>query len=149
MVAEEIATQIVKAFKQGNKLLICGNGGSASMSQHMAAELVNGFENNLVPPLPAISLTTDTSILTSIGNDIGFEHIFSRQIEALGKPGDILLAISTSGRSPNYKYAKVRARSLGLQVIDFPRKGKTTAKIQEYQLVLMHDICRLIGEAYK
>lgn len=98
--AKEIADICVKALRAGNKIMFCGNGGSAADAQHLAAELV-GKLNYKRPPLAAIALTTDTSILTAIGNDYGFEHVFSRQIEALGKSGDVLIAISTSGNSAN------------------------------------------------
>lgn len=142
MSKNSIVKTIVDAFERGNKLLICGNGGSAAMAQHMAAEFICKFEHNR-QPLPAIALTTDTSILTAIGNDFGFDHIFSRQITALRKPGDVLLLLSTSGKSENIIVAKNRAELWKeLIIIDFPRKGKSTAKIQEYQFKLMHDVCR-------
>jgi D-sedoheptulose 7-phosphate isomerase len=137
-----ISKILIKAFENGNKLMIVGNGGSAAMAQHMAAEFVCKFEHDR-EPLPAIALTTDTSALTAIGNDYGFDHIFSRQVTALRKPGDVLILLSTSGKSENIIVAKNRAELWKqLVVIDFPRKGKTTAKIQEYQFKLMHDICR-------
>src|SRR5579863_3244655 len=97
-VANEIADICVKSLRNGNKIFFAGNGGSAADAQHLAAELV-GKLNFDRPPLAALALTTDTSILTAIGNDYGFEHVFSRQIEALGKPGDVLVAMSTSGNS--------------------------------------------------
>src|SRR5438309_3036549 len=95
---------IVVAFRAGNKLLLCGNGGSAADCQHMAAELVSRLSQELTrPALAAIALTTDTSLLTALSNDYGFEGIFERQVEALGLPGDVVVAISTSGRSENVR----------------------------------------------
>ena len=108
----QLAEWTVETFRSGGKLLILGNGGSAADAQHMAAEFVNRFKINR-PPLPAIALTTDTSIITSIGNDFGFELIFVKQIQALGKPGDLVLAISTSGKSPNIMKAVETARIWG------------------------------------
>lgn len=94
------ALELALCLARGGKILLCGNGGSAADAQHVAAEFVNRFQLDR-PPLPAIALSTDTSILTSIGNDFSFEQIFSKQVLALGNPGDILIAISTSGNSPN------------------------------------------------
>ena len=99
-VIDKITIALIRCFRQGNQLLLCGNGGSAADAQHVAGEFVNRFRYDH-PALPAIALTTDTSILTCIGNDSTFENIFSRQVEALAKPGDILVGISTSGGSPN------------------------------------------------
>ena len=96
------ALEIVRAFKNGNKVLICGNGGSAADSQHFAAEFVNAFSRDLDrKALPAMALSTDTSILTSIANDFEFENIFARQVAAYGKPGDVLVVLTTSGSSKN------------------------------------------------
>jgi len=154
-----ISKKIIECFKRGGKLLICGNGGSASMSQHMAAELVCDFEKER-KALPAIALTTDTSILTAFSNDHGFEHVFMRQVQALGKKGDILVIISTSinpkkwkwedkpQKSENLLRAWSVAEDIGMDVVQFPIKGKTTAKIQEYQLKLMHDIVREVEKAF-
>lgn len=147
MTEKQIAKVIIEAFKGGNKLLICGNGGSAAMAQHMAAEFICRFEKHR-RPLPAIALTTDTSALTAIGNDYGFAVVFARQVMALGKKGDILLLLSTSGKSGNLLLASDAANSMNIQVIDLPRKGKSTAKIQEYQLKLMHDTCRLVEKEF-
>lgn len=144
---KRIAKIIIDAFRSGNKLLICGNGGSAAMAQHMAAEFICKFEH-VRKPLPAIALTVDTSNLTAIGNDFGFEYIFERQVEALGKKGDVLLGMSTSGRSMNVLRAFDIARDKGLAIIDFPRKGDSTAHIQEYQFKLMHDVCREVERAF-
>lgn len=147
MSKREIIKQIIKCFLGGGKLLICGNGGSASMSQHMAAEFMNKFVYDR-EPLPAIALTTDTSFITSCSNDYNFNDIFERQVMALGKKGDILIGISTSGNSENVIRAELIAAARGLVVIDFPRKGGNTAKIQEQQLKLMHDIVREVEKYF-
>jgi len=147
MSAKHIAQQIIKCFKRGGKLLIFGNGGSASMSQHWAAEFINKFEHERYP-LPAIALTTDTSILTSIGNDSSFDYIFFKQIYALAKPEDIAIGISTSGNSKNVLLGLAIAQHRGVETIDLPRKGKTTARVQEYQLKLMHDITRIVEKEF-
>jgi|TARA_B100000003_G_C10883098_1_gene351987 D-sedoheptulose 7-phosphate isomerase len=120
---ENITELILKSLKAGNKLLICGNGGSASDSQHFAAEFVGRFKNDK-KPLAAIALTTDSSILTSIGNDYGFEYIFSKQVEALGKKDDVLIVISTSGSSPNIINALIEGKNKGLLTISFVGNNK-------------------------
>ena len=148
MTAKSIAKELIACFKRGNKLMICGNGGSAAEAQHFAAELVGNFEQKR-QALSAIALTTDTSILTAIANDFNFTYIFTRQVEALGKEDDILILLSTSGKSHNVISAKVTAEERGLKVIDFPRKGNSTAKIQEYQLKLIHDVCRITEKAFE
>ena len=117
MVAEKIAS----AFLGDRKLLICGNGGSAADAQHMAAEFVNRFQLER-PPLPAMALTTDTSVITSIGNDYSFEDVFSKQVKALGIEGDVLLAISTSGNSKNVLSAVEVANKQGLYTVGMLRK---------------------------
>ena len=148
-----------EAMQNGHKLLVCGNGGSAADTQHIVAELVVRLTVDR-PALRAIALTTDSSIFTAIGNDYGFEHIFSRQVEALGQPGDVLLAISTSGNSPNCIRALERARDLGLTTIAFTGNGggrmaplsdinvivpaTLTMNIQESQLALEHIFCMLV-----
>jgi D-sedoheptulose 7-phosphate isomerase len=113
-----IAEVITDAFRAGHKLLIAGNGGSAADAQHIAGEFLSrlNFDRN---PLPAIALTTDTSVLTEIGNDYGFERVFERQVRGLGKPGDVFIAISTSGRSPNVVAALKAAHEGGLTTIGF------------------------------
>ena len=150
MSAAEIANQIVDCFKSGGKLMICGNGGSASMAQHMAAELVCSFENKDRIALPAMALTTDSSILTAWPNDQpdGFEDIFARQVQALVRPGDILLAFSSSGKSRNCLRAMNVAKVLQMETIDFPRRGDNTSSVQEFQLKLMHDVCRIVERAF-
>lgn len=150
----EIAKTIIDCFKKGNKLLICGNGGSAAEAQHMAGELVGYFNKERQrKPLPAIALTTDTSVITSIGNDISFDFIFSRQIKALGKKGDVLLTISTSGKSSNIKMAQLEAEEIGMKVVELPYNFETersnkTPLIQEKQLKMIHEICEIIDKAF-
>jgi D-sedoheptulose 7-phosphate isomerase len=112
------ASILVTSFRSGGKLLICGNGGSAADAQHLATEFVSTFTiDNLRPSIPAIALTTDTSLLTAIANDFGAEGVFERQVESLGREGDVLIAISTSGNSVNVIRAAERARTQGIRVI--------------------------------
>ncbi|MFH0971168.1 MAG: D-sedoheptulose 7-phosphate isomerase [Candidatus Micrarchaeota archaeon] len=155
----EAATIIISAFKRGNKVLLCGNGGSAADSQHIAAELVGRFMKER-KALPAIALSTDTSALTALSNDYGFDIVFKRQIEALGNRGDILIAISTSGNSKNIIAAAEEAKKKGLHVIGLSGKsgGKLKAKsdicicvpsdrtdrIQEVHIAIGHIICDLV-----
>lgn len=155
----ESATAIAESFKAGGKLLIIGNGGSASDAQHLAAEFVNRFEIER-PPLPALALTTDTSNLTSIANDYSFDQVFSKQIRALGKEADVLLAISTSGNSPNVVKALEAAQAHGIRVIALTGKdgGKlgekadihinvnaaSTARVQEVHITVCHILCELV-----
>ncbi len=113
---EQAARLLASSIAQGGKILLCGNGGSAADAQHIAAEIVNRFLLSR-PPLPAIALTTDTSILTAIANDFGFEQIFSKQVQALGQKGDVLIGISTSGTSPNVLAALSAAKEQGLHTI--------------------------------
>jgi D-sedoheptulose 7-phosphate isomerase len=159
----EAARVTAEAMQNGRKLLTCGNGGSAADAQHLAAELVVRFTVDR-PALRAVALTTDSSILTAIGNDYDYDHLFSRQIEALGQPGDVLLAISTSGNSPNCIRALERARDLGLITIAFTGNGggkmapladinvivpcAVTMNIQESQLALEHIFCMLVERCY-
>jgi D-sedoheptulose 7-phosphate isomerase len=153
--AEKIATSL----KNGGKVLFAGNGGSAADAQHIAAEFVGRFINDRAP-LAAIALTTDTSALTAIGNDYGFEQVFARQVSALARPGDVLVGISTSGKSPNIVAALKAARSLKLVNIGFTRSGPTpmqalcdvvvgapsdeTALIQQLHITVGHAICHLV-----
>jgi D-sedoheptulose 7-phosphate isomerase len=153
------AEAIVEAFKAGGKLLVAGNGGSAADAQHLAAEFVNRFEIER-PPLPALALTTDSSNITSIGNDYSFDQIFSKQVRALGKGNDVFLAISTSGNSPNITKAVEVAKSMGIKVIALTGKGggdlakkadillnvdaKVTARIQEVHITVCHILCELV-----
>ena len=152
-----------EAMHAGHKLLVCGNGGSAADSQHIVAEFVSRLTVDR-PALPAIALTTDTSILTAIGNDHSFDKVFARQVEALGRPGDVLLAISTSGNSHNCINALEQARSLGVSTIALTGNcgGKmaaladiniivpstVTMNIQESQLALEHIFCMLVERCY-
>ena len=149
----------VDALKKGNKLLFAGNGGSAADAQHWAGELVSRFYFDR-PGLPAIALTTDTSILTAIGNDYGYDYVFARQVEALGRPGDVLYAISTSGNSKNIVRAIQAARAAGISVIGFTGQAGgamaeqcdicfrmpsgETPKVQEGHEFVGHLICGLI-----
>ena len=144
---KQIAKIIIEAFKRGNKLLLVGCGGSASLAQHAAAELVCSYKHNR-RALPAIALTTDTSILTAWSNDYSFESVFFRQIEALGKRGDVLLTISTSGKSPSILAAQLKAKEMRIKVIELSRKGKDTPEIQENQLKMIHKICEIVERAF-
>lgn len=153
---------ITKALKRGNKILIAGNGGSAADSQHFAAELVGRFLKER-SGIPAIALTTDTSVLTCIGNDYGYERVFSRQVEALGKPGDVFFGISTSGNSENVVQAVQRAKEMGIVTVgllgrDGGRLKKLcdyeltvplneTPRIQEFHIMTIHMICEIIEES--
>ena len=157
-----IAQAVERSLRSGGKLLIAGNGGSAADAQHLAAEFLCRF---LVDrrPLPAIALTTDTSVLTAVGNDYGFEHVFERQVRGLGRAGDVFLAISTSGRSPNVLRALKAAREIGLMTIGFSGADKTemadlcrhflavpsreTAVIQQIHMIAGHAICALVEGA--
>lgn len=166
---EQAAQACINALQGGHKIMLCGNGGSAADSQHIAAELVSRYNYDR-PGLPAIALTTDTSALTAIGNDYGYEKVFSRQIEALGQSKDVLIAISTSGNSPNILKALETAKAKGIISIGFTGEsgGKMAAlcdivlkmpsaitpKIQECHIMFGHIICQMIedtifGEQYK
>ena len=125
----DICEKVISTLRAKNKILICGNGGSAADSQHIAAEFVSRFEIDDVP-LPAIALTTDTSVITAIGNDYSFNEIFSRQIDAIGNQGDILICISTSGNSQNIIEASKCARSKGIEVISFI--GNNKSELEQY-----------------
>jgi D-sedoheptulose 7-phosphate isomerase len=159
----ECADFFLKTFRGGNKLLICGNGGSAADAQHIAAEFTGRYERER-KALAAVALTTDTSALTAVANDYGFDRVFARQIEALAKPGDCLLAISTSGTSENVIAAVMAARSAGCTVVGMTgAKGKKlaslcdvcilvpserTARIQEAHVTVAHIWCEMIDEAF-
>lgn len=161
---KEICQREIKALKSGNKILIAGNGGSAADAQHFAAELVGRFETER-KGLPAIALTTDTSILTSVGNDYSYDHIFARQVEALALPGDIFIGISTSGNSENIVCAVEKAKKEGLFVIGLLGKdggrlkdicdevlivpSDKTARIQELHEMCIHIMCTFIDDAYR
>ena len=157
----EIAHVGASAVAAGNKILFCGNGGSAADSQHFAAELVGRLDEDR-PSLPAVALTTDASILTAVANDYGFDRVFARQVEAIGKAGDILIAISTSGRSRNIVSALETAREKKLVTVGFTGRevadmadlcdhlvrvpSDETQKIQEAHIVVGHIIFGLIEQ---
>ncbi len=154
-----LAKKIAEAFSKDNKVLLCGNGGSAADAQHIAAEFVNKFRIERTP-LPAIALTTDTSIITSIANDYSFAQVFSKQVKAIGKPGDVLVAISTSGNSENIIQAVRTAHDMGIytaaftgrdggrlsRIVDMPMivKSDDTPRIQEVHIMAAHMICFLV-----
>lgn len=156
---DEAAAICANAIKNGNKVIFCGNGGSAADSQHIAAELVGRLVDDR-PALPAMSLTTDTSALTCIANDYGYDQVFSRQLAGVGHKGDVLIAISTSGNSMNVMKAVEVAKTLGIPTIGWLGKdggalaklvdnplvvpSKTTARIQEVHIFWGHVICALI-----
>jgi phosphoheptose isomerase len=160
---ERAANLIAGSFNGGGKLLICGNGGSAADAQHMAAELIVRLTADFVRPgLPAIALTTDSSILTAYTNDFDFDGVFGRQVQALGRPGDALLGISTSGNSRNVLQAVEAARACTVSVVTLTgRHGRladladvaiqvpedVTAHIQEVHLAIEHILCHLIERA--
>lgn len=158
-VIAEIALEIVQSLKNGYKILLFGNGGSAADAQHIAAELVGRFSNER-PSLPAIALTANTSTLTAIGNDYGYEYLFSRQIEGIGKVGDIVIGISTSGKSPNVLLGIKTAKKMGIKTVAFTGGGggtvtevadisfivpsRNTQRIQETHIMVGHILCELI-----
>jgi D-sedoheptulose 7-phosphate isomerase len=157
----DAAERVLQAFNQQRKLMFCGNGGSAADAQHLATEYVVRFRRNR-QPLAAIALTTDSSLLTAAGNDLGFAYVFARQVQALGRRGDILFLHSTSGKSQNLLYAAAAARECGVQtiallaagggpladVVDVPIILPTDngAHAQELQLAIGHVICDLVEE---
>ena len=156
---EDVAKLCINALKSGNKIMFCGNGGSASDSQHLAAELVGRYQINR-KSLAAIALTTDTSNLTAIGNDFGFNNIFSRQVEGLGKQGDVLIGISTSGNSENVILALNKANEMNISTVGFTGFSGGKIKdivdllvnvpsniannIQEMHIAVGHILCGLI-----
>ena len=147
-VAQKIAAAIIAALRSGNKLLIIGNGGSAADAQHIAAEIVGRYKQDR-PGYAAIALTTDTSALTSIANDYGFEQVFARQVEGLGQRGDVLLALSTSGKSPNILAALRLARARGLVTIGFTGSNGENLQSQcDHLLVAPSDDTPVIQQIY-
>ena len=158
----DAAATIIEALRAGGKLLLFGNGGSAADAQHVAAELVGRFQRERAA-MAAIALTTDTSVLTSIGNDYAFDRVFARQVEALGRKGDVAFGISTSGASPNVVAALVAARALGLQTIALTGRdggavgraaaihvnvpSESTARVQEVHRTLLHVMCDVVERA--
>ena len=159
-VMEQAVCLLIEALEKGNKIFFFGNGGSAADSQHLAAELVGKMFIEGRRALPAIALTTDSSNLTALGNDFGFETVFARQIEALGKPGDVAIGITTSGQSPNVLAAVKTARQMGLKSIGFIGKdggklkglvdiaivvpSESTQRIQESHITIGQILCELI-----
>jgi DnaA initiator-associating protein len=162
---EKAANMMVQALIRGNKILSCGNGGSAGDAQHFSSELLNRYERDR-PSLPAMALTTDSSTITSIANDYSYDEVFSKQIKALGQPGDILLAISTSGNSRNVINAMEAALARDMTIVALTGKdggemagflsendveirvpSSRTARIQEVHLLVIHNLCESIDNA--
>ena len=159
----EIGEKLIACLRYGNRIFLCGNGGSAADAQHIAAELVCRFETRR-RALPAIALTTDTSALTAIGNDLGYEQVFARQVEALARPGDVLIGISTSGNSGNVIAAMERADEMGVvtigllgyaggKLVDIAAHAlivpvPQTARIQECHILVGHIWCAMIDAAF-
>ncbi len=160
---ERAAVALMEALRKGKKVVLFGNGGSAADAQHMAAEFVCAYANRKRKSLPALALTTDTSVLTAIGNDFGFEKIFSRQVESLVNDGDVVIALSTSGMSANVIEGAKAARSKGALVIGFAGEtggtlkaecdfclcvsSKNTAYVQQAHITVGHILCALVEEA--
>lgn len=162
---EKVSELLCTALGNGKKILICGNGGSAAEAQHFAAELVGRFREQKRRTLPAIALTTDSSILTAIANDFGYDHVFSRQINALGEEGDIVFVMSTSGMSPSVVEAMHMSRrkkcvmvaltgihhgelyAIGDELI-IGCPSRNTARIQEMHLIVIHVLCAIIDEHF-
>jgi D-sedoheptulose 7-phosphate isomerase len=143
------AEVIALAFANSKKVLICGNGGSAADSQHFAAEFVNAFSRDLDRrALPAIALTTDTSILTSIANDFQFDNVFSRQVEAYGQSGDVLIALTTSGSSKNCLNAIRLGHSLGLKTISFTKEGSEISRLAQISIEVPSENTQHIQECH-
>ncbi len=156
---EHVAAEIKNSLANGNKVMFCGNGGSAADSQHLAAEFVGRFQKERAG-LPAIALTVDTSILTAVGNDYGYDKVFVRQVEALARPGDMLVGISTSGNSGNVVQAVELAKAKGVFCVGMTAAGggklaelcdeclvvpaKVTARAQEMHILIGHILCELV-----
>lgn len=156
---DRIAIVVKKALANGNKVMFCGNGGSAADSQHLAAEFVGRFQKER-QGLPAIALTVDTSILTAVGNDYGYDKVFVRQVEALARPGDVLVGISTSGNSGNVVEAVELSKAKGVYCVGMTAAGggklktlcdeciavpvKVTARAQEMHILIGHILCELV-----
>ena len=157
------AQLIAESFRSGGKLLLCGNGGSAADCQHLAAEFLSRLSKEFErPSLPAIALTTDSSFITAFSNDCGFEGVFARQVEGLGRPGDVLLGISTSGNSANVLHAANAAKSTGLKVIGLTGENggqlaplcdvavtvpvQEVARVQELHLPVYHALCQALED---
>ncbi len=161
-IIQQAGASIIQTIHSGARIFICGNGGSAGDAQHFAAELTGRFERER-RGWPALALTTDTSALTAIGNDYGFDYVFSRQLEALGRPGDLLIAISTSGNSPNVRLAVAHAKANRIATVGLlGRDGgqlarevdqalvvpsQRTARIQEMHILILHIWCEMLDTA--
>lgn len=160
----QTALRIAECLKSGGKLLICGNGGSASDAQHFAGEMIGRFLKER-KALAAIALNTDTSVMTAVGNDYGYDQVFQRQVDGLGKPEDLLVAISTSGNSPNVLQAVAAAKKIGMGTIALTgkdggklggqvdlhlnvAKGTTSPRIQETHIMIIHLLVDLVDEFY-
>jgi D-sedoheptulose 7-phosphate isomerase len=162
-IVERVSQLCVERLKAGNKVMFAGNGGSAADAQHLAGEFVSRFAYDR-PGLAGIAITTDTSVMTAIGNDYGYDYIFARQIESLARPGDVFFAISTSGKSPNIVAAIAAAKKVGVHVVGMTGQAGgvmaeacdwtiripslETPKIQEGHIVLGHIICGLVERGY-
>lgn len=160
---EEACNMLIKTINNGGKILLAGNGGSAADAQHIAAELTGRFVKERIA-LPALALTVDTSALTAISNDYGFERVFARQIEAFAKPNDLFIAISTSGNSTNILAALEIAKNIGCKTLGLSGKGggemnnlcdinivipeQNTARIQEMHILIGHILCTAIDDLY-
>ena len=160
----DIANILIEAFEQGRSVYICGNGGSAADAQHIAAEMVGRFQRDGRKALPCVAMTTDTSIITAVGNDFGFEDVFARQVEALGKPGDVLWVLSTSGKSPNIVKAVNIAHERGMKIVAmtggdggrlsnladvcFIAPADRTYLIQQIHQLAYHIICELVDKHF-
>ena len=157
-----VATTLTECFRSGGKVLVCGNGGSAADAQHFAAEFVGRFKRAERPGLPAIALCADSATMTAWSNDVGFDDVFARQVDAFGTPGDVLVVLSTSGRSGNLVRALERARLQGLHSVAILGRGggdarpladiavvvpaEDTQRIQEVQILILHLLCELVEE---
>jgi phosphoheptose isomerase len=158
----QAARAIADSLRQGGKILVCGNGGSATQAQHLAAELVGRFRHMNRPALPVLSLTADTAVLTAWANDVGYEHVFARQVEALARPGDVVIGLSTSGRSRNvmdafeaaHRHQAVCISLLGGDGGDLLRlshlaivvPSADAQRIQEVHMLIVHLLCELVEE---
>lgn len=160
---EFLASMMAEVIKQGGKILVCGNGGSAAEAQHFAAEMIVRLTEKVErAPLPAISLTTDTSVMTACTNDYSFDRVFSRQVEGIGKQGDMLLALSTSGNSPNVNKAVEAARDLKMETAALTGRGggelaeianfsivvpsQSTLRVQEEHLFILHQVVEFVQD---
>jgi len=146
-ILHEAAQKTASALKSGHKLMVAGNGGSAADAQHLVAEFVSRLCDDR-PPMRAVALTTDTSILTAVGNDYGFERLFARQIEALGQPGDVFMAISTSGTSPNVLRALELSRQMGVLTIGLCGGGRSMQPLCDYCISVPSDVTMYIQQAH-